>query len=104
MPTQRLVMTLNQRKRRQPHAPTQRLVIAISQRKRRQPHVLTQRHVIALNRRKKSLLHVHVYSSKKESICAFRRDKYALSEFKSVTREAYIKDLINSLLSNPEIK
>ena len=44
------------------------------------------------------------YSSKKESLCAFRRDKYALSEPKSVAKDAYIKDLKNSLLSNPEVK
>ena len=44
------------------------------------------------------------YSSKRDSICAFQRDKYALSEPKSVTREAYIKDLKSSLLNNPEVK
>ena len=44
------------------------------------------------------------YSSKKGIICAFQRDKYAMSEPKLVTREGYIKDLKSSLLSNPEVK
>ena len=39
----------------------------------------------------------------KKSLCAFRRDKYALSEPKSVTKDAYMKDLKNSLLVNPEV-
>ena len=44
------------------------------------------------------------YSSKKESICAFRRDKHTLSEPKAVAKDAYVKDLKNSLLNNPEVK
>jgi hypothetical protein len=33
-----------------------------------------------------------------------RRDKYALSEPKSVTKDAYIKDLQNHLLSDTKVK
>ena len=44
------------------------------------------------------------YSSKKESLCAFRRDEYALSEPNSVAKDAYIKDLKSSLLSNSKVK
>ena len=91
-------------KDKQPRVPTQRLVMNLSQKKRRQPHALTQRHATALNQRKKNSSSCAYYSSKKESICAFKRDEYALSEPKSVTREAYIKDLTSSLVSNTKVK
>ena len=84
--------------------PTQRLLIAVGQIKKRRLHVPTQRHAIALSHRKKNSSTRAYYSSKKESLCAFRRDKYALSEPKSVAKNAFIKDLKNSLLSNHEVK
>ena len=102
VPTQRLHIVVGQKKRL-PRMLTQRLFIVVGQEKRRQLHVSTKRHAIALSHRKKNLLHVHITLLKK-SLCAFRRDKYALSEPKSVVKDAYVKDLKSSLLNNPEVK
>jgi hypothetical protein len=44
------------------------------------------------------------YSQKKESICAFKRDKYALIEPKPAKVDAYLKQLQNNLLGNTEAK
>ena len=85
--------------------PTQRLVIAMSQRKRRQPHALIQRHDTALKHRKRTLAHVHItHQRKKRYVPSCRRDKYALSEPKSVIKDAYIKDLESHLLGNTKVK
>ena len=48
--------------------------------KKRRPHVPTQRHAIALNQGKKISSTRARYSSKRDSICAFQRDKYALEQ------------------------
>ena len=40
------------------------------------------------------------YARNKESICAYKRDKYLLSEPKPVTKEAYMKELQSHLLDN----
>ena len=96
-------MTLNQKKRRQPHVPTQRLAIAVRQRKEGSLTCVFQRHAIASNHRKKTSTHAYS-SSKKKSLCIFRRDKYALSEPKSVAKDAHIKDLESSLLRNTKVK
>ena len=92
-------------KEKQPCVPTQRLVIAMSQRKRRQPHTLIQRHDTALKHRKRTLAHVHItHQRKKRYVPSCRRDKYALSEPKSVIKDAYIKDLESHLLGNTKVK
>ena len=39
-----------------------------------------------------------------ESLNAYKRDKYALSEPKPVTKDAYLKDLESNLLGNKEAK
>ena len=64
------------------------------EKKIRQPHMPTRTHSIALNQRESTLSHIHITLLKKDSICAFRRDEYALSGPKSVTKEAYIKAVL----------
>ena len=40
----------------------------------------------------------------RESLNAYKRDKYALSEPKPATKDAYVKDLEKNLLGNKEAK
>ena len=86
--------------------------------KKKQPHILTPRLVTVFNlQKKKQTSRAHYkknatkkltacerYSQNKESICALKRDKYALSEPKPVTKDAYLKDLENNLLGNKKSK
>ena len=44
------------------------------------------------------------YASNRESICAYRKDKYILSEPKPVTRKVCLIDLENNLLGNAKVK
>ena len=44
------------------------------------------------------------YVSNKESVCSYKRDKYALSEPKPAAKDAYMKDLHSHMLGNTKAK
>ena len=44
------------------------------------------------------------YARNKENICSYKRDQYALSDPKPVTKDAYMKDLHTHLLGNTKTK